>query len=62
MREPLRYRLSRQSGSHGLWESETGYPPLRLAFHDRAEIPSGLVRSILTKGVGLTDDEARQLL
>jgi predicted RNA binding protein YcfA (HicA-like mRNA interferase family) len=62
MREPLGYRLARQSGSHQRWESKNGYPPLRLAFHARAQLAPGLVRSILTKGVGLPEEEARALL
>jgi hypothetical protein len=33
-RKPLEYRLDHQSGSHGKWVSEAGYPELRLAFHD----------------------------
>jgi predicted RNA binding protein YcfA (HicA-like mRNA interferase family) len=60
-RKPLDYRITRQSGSHVRMESDR-YPPLTLAFHDKAEIPGGLIRRILTKGVGLTDDEARRLL
>jgi hypothetical protein len=38
------------------------YPPLTFAFHDKATVPSGLVRKILTKDVGLADDEPRKLL
>lgn len=62
MRPPLGYRLVRQTGSHSVWESPSGYPQLRLAFHDRAELPPGLVRSILIKRVGLTEEEALRLL
>ncbi len=61
-REPLRYRIERQSGSHKKLVSDAGYPPLRLAFHESAEIAPGLVRKILTRDVGLSDDEARALL
>jgi hypothetical protein len=39
-----------------------GRPPLTFAFHDRATVPSGAVRRILTKDVGLAEDEARELL
>jgi hypothetical protein len=38
------------------------YPPLTFAFHDGATIPSGLVRKILIKDVGLDEMEARKLL
>lgn len=39
-----------------------GYPPVTFAFHDRATVPGGLVRTILVDRVGLTEAEARQLL
>jgi hypothetical protein len=38
------------------------YPPLTLAFHDRATIPGGLVRKILVRDVGLAEGKARKLL
>jgi predicted RNA binding protein YcfA (HicA-like mRNA interferase family) len=60
-RKPLDYRVVRQSGSHRRMESP-GNPPLTFAFHDKATIPGGLVRKILTKDVGLAEDEARRLL
>ncbi len=61
-RDPLRYRIERQRGSHKKMVSDAGYPPLYLAFHDSAEIPPGLVRKILTRDVGLAEEEARELL
>jgi predicted RNA binding protein YcfA (HicA-like mRNA interferase family) len=60
-REPLNYRVSRRSGSHRRMESP-GRPPLTFAFHDRATVPSGLVRKVLVRDVGLAEDEARKLL
>lgn len=60
-REPLNYRVSRQSGSHRRMEAP-GRPPLTFAFHDKATIPSGLVRKVLVRDVGLAEDEARKLL
>jgi predicted RNA binding protein YcfA (HicA-like mRNA interferase family) len=60
-REPLNYRVSRQSGSHRRMEAP-GRPPLTFAFHDRATVPSGLVRKVLVTDVGLAEDEARKLL
>jgi len=59
-REPLNYRVSRQSGSHRRMEAP-GRPPLTFAFHDKATIPSGLVRKVLVRDVGLAEDEARKL-
>jgi hypothetical protein len=62
-REPLRYEARPgRGGSHTLYISRNGYPPLRLAFHDRATLAPGLVRAILVKTVGLTDEEALALL
>lgn len=60
-REPLNYRVSRQSGSHRRMEAP-GCPPLTFAFHDKATIPSGLVRKVLVRDAGLAEDEARKLL
>jgi predicted RNA binding protein YcfA (HicA-like mRNA interferase family) len=60
-REPLNYRVSRQSGSHRRMEAP-GRPPLIFAFHDRATVPSGLVRKVLVRDIGLAEDEARKLL
>jgi hypothetical protein len=39
-----------------------GRPALTFAFHDNATVPSGLVRKILVRDVGLAEDEARKLL
>lgn len=60
-REPLGYRVLRQSGSHRRMEAP-GRPPLTFAFHDKATVPGGLVRKILTRDIGLAQDEARKLL
>jgi hypothetical protein len=35
---------------------------LTFAFHDRATVPSGLVRKVLVRDIGLAEDEARKLL
>jgi predicted RNA binding protein YcfA (HicA-like mRNA interferase family) len=61
-REPLRYRTDRQSGSHRTLKSDAGYPDLHLAFHDQAELAPGLVRKILVRDVGLSEEEALALL
>lgn len=60
-RKPLGYRVSRQSGPHRRMEAP-GRPPLTFAFHDNATVPSGLVRKVLVRDVGLAEDEARKLL
>lgn len=60
-RQPLEYRLERQSGSH-LKLTAMGRPDLYLAFHDRATIPPGLVRKILVQDVGLEEGEALGLI
>jgi predicted RNA binding protein YcfA (HicA-like mRNA interferase family) len=60
-RKPLGYRAVRRSGSHRRLEGPAR-PPLTFAFHDNATVPPGLVRKILTRDVGLADEEARRLL
>jgi predicted RNA binding protein YcfA (HicA-like mRNA interferase family) len=61
MREPLGYRVTRQTGSHCRMEAEVR-PPLTVAFHDGDTIPPGLVRKVLVRDIGMTDDEALGLL
>ena len=58
--KPLEYRIVRQSGSHRRLEAQN-FPPLTFSFHDNATIPSGQVRTILVKQVGLDVDTARGL-
>lgn len=60
-RQPLGYEVVRQSGSHRRMQSP-GRPPLTFAFHDGATVPSGLVRKILVKDIGLDEEQARKLL
>jgi predicted RNA binding protein YcfA (HicA-like mRNA interferase family) len=60
-RKPLGYRIARQAGSHRRLEAPDR-PALTFAFHDNATIPSGLVRKILVKDIGLAENEARKLL
>lgn len=61
-REPLSYEVVRQRGSHRQLRSPKNYPPLTFSFHDSATIPPGLVRKILTKDIGLSEEEAKSLL
>jgi predicted RNA binding protein YcfA (HicA-like mRNA interferase family) len=51
----------RQRGSHKRLEAP-GRPALTLAFKDGDELPPGLIRSILVKQVGLTLEEAEEVL
>ena len=60
-REPLSYEVVRERGSHKTLKAD-GRPTLHLAFHDRVEVPPRLVRKILTKDVGLSEEEALGLL
>ncbi len=57
-REPLGYGVVRQSGSHRQLASRNGYPPLRFWAHDGATLAPGVVREILVKKVGLSEDDA----
>jgi predicted RNA binding protein YcfA (HicA-like mRNA interferase family) len=60
-RQPLGYVVTRQTGSHCTFEAD-GRPPLHLAFHDNQELPGRVIRKILVIDIGLTEDEARDLL
>lgn len=60
-RQPLDYRIVRTQGSHRTLVSEE-YPRLLFAFHDHRTIPPGLVRKILEKDVGLTPQQAADIL
>jgi predicted RNA binding protein YcfA (HicA-like mRNA interferase family) len=62
MRKPLDYYVDRQRGSHRTLRSAAGYPVLHFSFHDGTTIPPGVVRKILTRDVGLTEQEALDLL
>jgi predicted RNA binding protein YcfA (HicA-like mRNA interferase family) len=57
----LSYHVERTSGSHRTMKS-ADRPTLHLSFHDDATLPPGLVRKILVKDVGLTEEEALKLV
>lgn len=57
----LGYTVTRQSGSHRRLGA-AGMPPLTFAFHDRMSLPPGVVRDILVKQVGLSQDEALKVV
>jgi predicted RNA binding protein YcfA (HicA-like mRNA interferase family) len=61
-RKPLEYRVVRQQGSHRSLESPNGYPDLRFSFHDNVELGPTIIRKILVNDVGLTEDEAAEIL
>lgn len=60
-RPPLGYTVVRSTGSHRRLEAP-GWPPLTFAFHDQQTIPPGLVRKILVRDVGLSEEDALGLL
>lgn len=62
MREPLSYRMTRCDGSHRNLESSRGYKAFCFNFHDNANISPSLVRKVLVKDVGLSEEDARKLL
>lgn len=61
-RQPLAYRVVHTTGSHRKLKSPNGYPDVDFVFHDRDEVPPGLVRQMLVKRVGLSEGEAKDLL
>jgi predicted RNA binding protein YcfA (HicA-like mRNA interferase family) len=61
-RQPLCYSVVSQVGSHRKLESANGYPPIDFVFHDKVEVPPGLVRRMLCHHVGLTEEEAKDLI
>jgi predicted RNA binding protein YcfA (HicA-like mRNA interferase family) len=60
-REPLDYRIVRQTGSHRVLRAR-GRPQITFASHDKATLAPGLVRKILVRDAGLDEREARRLL
>lgn len=48
-------------GSHEILEHEK-YPPLTFSGHASKEISGGLVKQILRKEVGLSDEQAKEVL
>lgn len=61
MREPLNYQIVRQKGSHRILRTENR-PQLLFSFHDGATVPPGVVRKYLVREIGLSEDEAIELL
>jgi predicted RNA binding protein YcfA (HicA-like mRNA interferase family) len=61
MREPLNYRVVRQTGSHRIMKAP-GRPRVIFAFHDRRDLAPHEVRSVLVDQAGLEEAEALDLL
>ncbi len=61
MREPLAYVIVRQNGSHRVLRAPD-LPLVLFSYHDGATVPPGVVRKILVRTVGLSEDEALSLL
>lgn len=57
----LGYAVDRGKGSHKRMKAE-GRPPLTFAFHDGQNVPPGLVKKILVKDIGLSEEEIRDIL
>ncbi len=60
-RKPLRYRITRQRGSHRMLEADY-YGIVRFSYHDGRTVPPGVVRKILVNDVGLSESRALDLL
>jgi len=61
MREPLNYRVVRQTGSHRTLRAP-GRPSVTFGFHDRDTVRPRTVKKILCDQVGLESEQARRLL
>ncbi len=59
-RQPLGYRVVRQTGSHRTLAAP-GRPRITFAYHDKRTIPPRVVRATLLE-TGLAESEARRLL
>lgn len=60
-REPLGYSVRQEGTSHRRLTAP-GRPTLTFAFHLKATLPGGLVRRILVRDVGLSTEEAREVI
>lgn len=57
----LGYQIERQSGSHRRLVAD-GRPSITFAFHDKSTVSPRTVGVILVQQVGLTPEEAREVL
>lgn len=60
-RAPLNYEMVRRNGSHRVLRSPDR-PQVLFSYHQGATIAPGVVRKILVGTVGLSEEEALQLL
>jgi len=60
-RSPLNYTVVHSVGSHRKLSSN-GYPDITFAFHDNETIGGSVVKKILCKDVGLSEQEALNLI
>jgi predicted RNA binding protein YcfA (HicA-like mRNA interferase family) len=60
-REPLNYRVVRQTGSHRRLKAQDR-PPITFAFHDSRTLRPWQVRDVLVSQVGLAETEALSLI
>ncbi|HMG42282.1 MAG TPA: type II toxin-antitoxin system HicA family toxin [Acidimicrobiales bacterium] len=61
LQRKLGYEVDRQKGSHRRLKA-VGRPTLTFAFHDRQSLPPGVVRKVLVKDVGLSEEDAEGIL
>jgi predicted RNA binding protein YcfA (HicA-like mRNA interferase family) len=61
-REPLGYSQKRRKGSHRQLESANGYPDIGFWAHDKDTLKGSVVKEILVKQIGLSEQEAQELL
>ena len=64
-RKPLLYGEKsgkKRKGSHRHLVSSNGYPDIGFWAHDKDTLKGSVVKDILVKQVGLSEDEARKLL
>lgn len=59
--QSLGYHVARTNGSHRILVAE-GRPRLVFAYHSGQTFPPGLVRKILVKDVGLSEEQALSLV
>ena len=60
-KEPLGYSIVRQKGSHRTFRAKER-PQILFSYHDGATVPPGVVRKILVKQIGLSEEDALELL
>jgi predicted RNA binding protein YcfA (HicA-like mRNA interferase family) len=60
-RQPLGYTIKRQKGSHRILEAP-GRPRLIFSYGDGATVPPGVVRKYLETVIGLSTEDALDLL